>query len=286
VKVNILKRLVVVAVISFVSLVGISISTNAQQNTKQEQQDQKQNNKKQKKQQQAQQQQAQQQKWQRDRDWQQRIQQQQQQNEIQQQDRLSQQRQQQLVLEHQQRLTQYSQVLDQQQRAGQQYAAQLQQQKRMAQYGYQQEYIDRLRQQRMNLQNERYDYDRDPYFSTAWNYRYTRGGRYYETNQYGANMLREAVNYGYQEGFRAGQADRQDRWRFNYKTCYAYQDANFGYNGFYIAQVDYNYYFREGFRRGYEDGYYSRYRYGSYSNGKYTILGAIVGSIIDMQSRR
>ncbi len=154
----------------------------------------------------------------------------------------------------------------------------------MAQYRYQQEYIARLRQQGMSLRNERHDYDRDPYFYTAWNYRYNRGGRYYETNRYGANMLRQAVNYGYQEGFRAGQADRQDRWGFNYQNSYGYQDANYGYGGYYVAQDEYNYYFREGFRRGYEDGYYSRYQYGRYSNGRYSILGAILGSILDMQS--
>ena len=57
------------------------------------------------------------------------------------------------------------------------------------------------------------------------------------------------------------------------ETPYAYQDANYGYNGYYVDQDDYNYYFREGFRRGYEDGYYSRYQYGSYSNGNYSMLG-------------
>ena len=66
-----------------------------------------------------------------------------------------------------------------------------------------------------------HDYNNDPYFYTASNYRYLRGGRYYETNQYGANMLREAVNNGYQEGYYAGQADRQDRWRSDYQGSYA-----------------------------------------------------------------
>jgi hypothetical protein len=32
----------------------------------------------------------------------------------------------------------------------------------------------------------------------------TTGGRYYETNQYGAQMLRQSINNGYEEGFRAG----------------------------------------------------------------------------------
>jgi flagellar biosynthesis/type III secretory pathway protein FliH len=169
---------------------------------------------------------------------------------------------------------------------GQQHEAELQRQGRMAQYRHQQEYLGRLREQHMRLQNDRHDYNNDPYFYTGWNYRYYRGGRYYETNQYGANLLREAVNYGYEQGFRAGQADRQDRWRPNYRDSYAYQDANYGYGGYYVPQGEYNYYFREGFRRGYEDGYYGRYQYGRYSSGKYTILGAILGSILDMELRR
>ena len=140
--------------------------------------------------------------------------------------------------------------------------------------------MERLRQQQIFLQNDGHpDYDRDPYFYTAPSYRYYRGGRYYQTNRYGADYLRQAVNYGYQEGFRAGQADREDRWPYNFGESYAYQDANYGYNGYYIARDEYNYYFREGFRRGYEDGYNSRYHYGRYSDGNYSVLGAILGQI-------
>jgi hypothetical protein len=58
--------------------------------------------------------------------------------------------------------------------------------------------------------------------------------------------LRRAVNYGYQQGFEAGAADREDRWNYNYRNCYAYQDANFGYDGYYEDQAAYNHYFREG----------------------------------------
>jgi hypothetical protein len=194
------------------------------------------------------------------------------------------QQQQQLIREQKQRLTQYSQNLDQRQHDGQQRSAELQRQGRTAQYRYQQEYIGRLRDQGMHLQNEHHDYNNDPYFYTGWDYRYIRDGRYYETNQYGANLLREAVNYGYEQGFLAGRADQQDRWPFNYQNSYAYQDANYGYGGYYVPQEEYNYYFRQGFSHGYEDGYYGRYRNGSYSNGKYTILGSLLGSILDMQS--
>ncbi|MEK6286204.1 MAG: hypothetical protein AABO57_10720 [Acidobacteriota bacterium] len=83
---------------------------------------------------------------------------------------------------------------------------QLQQQKRMARYRFQQQYLQRLRQEQLSLRNGRnYNYGRDPYFYTPPSFRYSRGGSYYETNQYGANLVRQAVNYGYEEGFRAGQ---------------------------------------------------------------------------------
>lgn len=136
----------------------------------------------------------------------------------------------------------------------------------------------------MTFQNNRHDYNNDPYFYTPANYRYNRGGRYYETNQYGANMLREAINNGYQQGFLAGDADRQDHWRSDYQDSYAYQDANYGYDGYDVSQDDYNYYFREGFQRGYEDGYDGRYRYGSYSGGRRAILAGILGSILTLQA--
>ena len=157
----------------------------------------------------------------------------------------------------------------------------------MAQYRFQEHYSERLRQRRVGLQNDRdHDYNDDPYFHTAPNYRYNRGGSYYQTNQYGADLLRQAVNYGYQEGFRSGQADQQDRWGSNYQGSYAYRDANYGYSGYYLAQDDYNYYFREGFRRGYEDGYSSRYEYGRYSNGSYSMLDAILLQVLNLQSLR
>ncbi|MEK6300548.1 MAG: hypothetical protein AABO41_07490 [Acidobacteriota bacterium] len=155
----------------------------------------------------------------------------------------------------------------------------------MAQYRYQQQYWSRLQQ--IRLQNERsYNTNRNLYFYAPSNYRYSRGGSYYETNQYGASMLRQAVNYGYEQGFRSGQADRQDRWQSNYQDSYAYQDANYGYSGYYVDQSDYNYYFREGFRRGYEDGFGSGHQYGSYSNGKYSILGAVLSAVLNLESIR
>jgi hypothetical protein len=156
----------------------------------------------------------------------------------------------------------------------------------MAQYRYQQQYFERLRQQQLLLQSEQRDYYNDPYYYTASSYRYNRGGSYYETNQYGADLLREAVNNGYEQGFRAGEADRQDRWAADYRNSYAYQDANYGYNGYYVSRTDYNYYFRQGFRRGYDDGYNSRNQFGQSSGGTSGILGAILSQILNLQALR
>ena len=180
---------------------------------------------------------------------------------------------------------QYRQQVQVQDRLWTQRSALLQQQNRAAQYRFQQGYIERRRQQILDQNARSYDYNNDPNFYSASNYRYSRAGRSYQTNQYGADLLRQSVNYGYEEGFQAGQADQQDRWRTgNYQSSYAYQDANYGYNGYYVAQTEYSYYFREGFRRGYEDGYNTRSQYGSYSNGNYSILSAVLSQILNLSS--
>jgi hypothetical protein len=139
----------------------------------------------------------------------------------------------------------------------------LRQQKRIAHLRFQQAYAERLRQQRIALQSARYDFYNDPFYYTGASYRYRREGRYYSTNEIGIDALKRALNQGYKEGFRAGRADREDGWRFDPRSSFAYEDANYGNDGRYIEQSKYNHYFREGFQRGYEDGYYGRRKYGS-----------------------
>ena len=185
----------------------------------------------------------------------------------------------------QQRATQYRQRLDQQVRFSQQQAAQLQQQKRVNQYRAQQQYLAQLRQQQLRLQTAR-NYSNDPYIRTPPSYRYAYSGTTRETNQYGADVLRQAVNYGYQEGVRFGQADRQDGWAANYQNSAAYRDANYGYSGYYVDQADYNYYFRQGFQRGYADGYNSQSQYGTSLNGTSSILATLLSSILGLTSLR
>jgi len=179
----------------------------------------------------------------------------------------------------------YQEALNNQVRAAQQAAAALQQQKRAQQYQLHQQYLANLQQQQERLRAKR-DVDRDPYYRTPMTYRYRVGDADRETNQYGADILRQAVRNGYEQGWRAGRADRADGWRSDYRKSYAYQDANYGYNGAYVAQSDYNYYFREGFRRGYEDGYGSRNQYGTVVNGTPSILATILGGILGLTTIR
>jgi hypothetical protein len=198
--------------------------------------------------------------------------------------RLTPEDQQERIVQQQQRSAQYREHLGQQQVLAQQRAAQLQRQNRTAQFGIQQQYLTRLRQQQFRIPSQgSYDYGGDPFFSTAPSYRYARAGRFYETNQYGVELLRQAVSYGYDEGCRAGLADQQDRWASNYEDSFAYQDASYGYTGFYVDRDDYNNFFREGFRRGYEDSYDGRYRYGRYASGRWTILDTVLVTILNVE---
>lgn len=92
-------------------------------------------------------------------------------------------------------------------------------------------------------------------------------------------MINSALNRGYEEGYHAGRADRRDGWDFDYRDTYAYQDASYGYDAYYVSMSEYQYYFRQGFRRGYEDGYYGRSNYGRYSAGRYSLIGTVLRGI-------
>ncbi len=175
-----------------------------------------------------------------------------------------------------QRVNQYNQRWNNWQALQRERQRYLEQQRRLNYLRYQQRYWQRLRQDQLRLQQARYY---DNYYN---NYRYFRNGQFYYTSQYGAQMLQRAIQNGYEEGFYAGQADRQDGWGYDPNASYGYVDAALGYDAYFVSYAEYNYYFREGFRRGYEDGYYGRYQYGSYSNGKYSILGTIIGAILDL----
>lgn len=186
------------------------------------------------------------------------------------------------VEEEQGRNEQYRVRADQQAQAARRENDEREEAKRMAQVRADQAYAERLEQQRQQQLRIERTYENERYT----NYRYNVGGIYRETNQYGVDLLRQAVNNGYLEGVRAGQADRQNRWPPSFQNALAYRDADDGYTGNYVGQSDYSYYFREGFERGYEDGYYRRSQYGNYSNGTGSILGDILSSILGLQPVR
>jgi hypothetical protein len=153
----------------------------------------------------------------------------------------------------------------------------LQQQRRLSQWRFEQRYWERLRQDQIRLQSFTYNDYGSPVYS------YSRAGQSFDLNQYGADLLRRAVNQGYEEGFRAGQADRQDNWQFDPENSDAFGDATYGYDGYYVDVSEYQYYFREGFRRGYDDGYHGQSQYGLYSNGSYNILADVLSLILDLR---
>jgi len=202
-----------------------------------------------------------------------------------QQKRVSQQEQQERIRKQEQQLALYRKNIALREELAERDTQILRQQKRIQHLRFQEQYEERLRAQRAQLNQARYDYDNDPFYYTAPNHRYRRDGRYYQTNQYGIKKLEQAVQAGYNEGFKAGRADREDRWRYDYRSAFAYQDANYGYDGRYVAQDEYNHYFREGFQRGYDDSYYGRQKYGRKNdsggiNDEWLIAGAVVAAII------
>ena len=156
---------------------------------------------------------------------------------------------------------------------GTQVETRLRQQHRTAHLRFEQDYVSHIRG------NGGHEFVL-PLFYTAPRYRCLYGGGYIVLDAYAADSLRQAVQLGYQEGFRAGQADREDRYRFDYAGSFAYQDATYGYGG-YTELGAYQYYFRRGFVHGYEDGYYGRYQYGVYRNGVATIVAASLNGIFN-----
>ena len=114
------------------------------------------------------------------------------------------------------------------------------------------------------------------------NYRYYRNGRLYRIDNRGAELLRSAVNQGYQQGYRQGQIDREYGRRSNYRINSMYRSGTYGYQSYGVAQSQYQYYFQQGFQRGYQDGYYSRNQYGYRSGNGVNILGTILNGILNL----
>ncbi len=151
-------------------------------------------------------------------------------------------------------------------------------------------------QRRIAYMRYRQDYDRrmrsfhvtyaPRYYVRPAHYRYFWGGTWYTTSNYGADVLRQAVDWGYREGVRAGRADRYDGWPADYRDSVAWRNGGFGYGGRYVSRADYGYYFRQGFQRGYDDGYFGRMEYGRYVDNNAVIAEAVIATILGLQLLR
>jgi flagellar biosynthesis/type III secretory pathway protein FliH len=141
-------------------------------------------------------------------------------------------------------------------------------------------YRDRqVRKQQQRIQKQERKLDRQEQRYQQQRYRVYRNGSYYNTDQRGAQLLQQAVNNGYQQGFRAGQNDAQRRSRYGYNSQSMYRTGTYGYQNS-VDRSQYQYYFQQGFQKGYEDGYYRRNQYG---NSGTNILGSILSTILNIQ---
>lgn len=135
-------------------------------------------------------------------------------------------------------------------------------------------------------------YTVDPNASiTEGRYRVNRNGTWYNTDNRGADLLRQAVNEGYRQGFEAGRTDRNTRRHSSWTSSIGYRNGTYGYQSG-VDRSQYQYYFRQGFQRGYQDGSNSRYQdgyigdyqYGRNDGGSLNILGTILNQILNIQS--
>ncbi len=113
-------------------------------------------------------------------------------------------------------------------------------------------------------------------------YRINRGGSYYNVDQRQYQLLQNAVNQGYRQGYNAGVRDRRyGRDEGYYYNDNVYRSGTYGYQT-YVARDQYQYYFQQGFQRGYQDGINSTYRYGYRTNSGLNVLSNVLSSILQI----
>jgi len=137
----------------------------------------------------------------------------------------------------------------------------------------------RKEQKQYEKAQKRYEKDRR---QTERRYRIYRNGNYYHTDHRGAELLRQAVNAGYQQGYQQGQRDRRYGRNTGYYGNNVYRNGSYGYQA-YVDRQQYQYYFQQGFQRGYQDGYNSQSRYGYNSGGGWNILQNVLGGILNIR---
>lgn len=121
--------------------------------------------------------------------------------------------------------------------------------------------LDRERQEQMRV---KYEQNRSPWEKNV-RYKVFQNGRMFITDARGLEMLKQAVIRGYDEGFKAGLADRRNRRNGGFYKSSVYRSGNFGYQNS-VEMKQYQFFFQKGFSEGYEDGFNTRKFRGWYQN--------------------
>ncbi len=139
-------------------------------------------------------------------------------------------------------------------------------------------------QQKIDEQNRKIEQDRQKHDrqqpAVSDRYRVNRGGQWHNVDKRQSELLKQAINAGYKQGFQAGRADRTKRRHSSWSSSSVYQSGTYGYQP-YVNQSMYQYYFQQGFERGYKDGYNSRNQYGNGNGGN--VLSSIMQGILGLQ---
>jgi len=153
---------------------------------------------------------------------------------------------------------------------------QLQQQRRLNQYRFQQRYWERLRQDQFRLESfTYYDYG-------APDYRYYRGGST-QRESVRCRPAETSRQCGYEEGFNAGQAIARTDGSSIQRTATPIRMPVTGYDGYYVDVTEYQYYFREGFRRVMKTATTAVLNTEATRAASFAILGDILNLILDLR---
>jgi flagellar biosynthesis/type III secretory pathway protein FliH len=141
----------------------------------------------------------------------------------------------------------------------------------------------KVEKERLKLEQERLRMERERMQARNSNrFRVYRNGSWYNTDRRGADLLRNAVQEGYRQGFQAGVTDRRNRRGLNWGGSNVYRSGTFGWQN-HVDRGQYQHYFQQGFQRGYQDGFNNRNQFGSNSGGGLYVLSSILGQLLDIR---
>jgi hypothetical protein len=83
------------------------------------------------------------------------------------------------------------------------------------------------------------------------------------------DIQRVAFINGYSDGYEQGVRDRSRRSRYYYQGADRYRSGRTGYNNDWRLEREYQGWYRQGFQRGYSDGFYGRSRNRDYDRGRW-----------------